>query len=282
MSNILLDISEKISPAAVEILSAVSEVCNRHEIPFVVVGGSARDIVLHYGYGAPVRRATDDIDFGVQVPSWSAFKVLKAELQEKGFKETGAAHKLISPSNLQLDIVPFGGLESDGATIEWPPKGDVVMSVLGFREACETAEIVRIQSEPQVDVPVATPPGLAVLKLIAWMDRNVDRRQRDAKDMAYLFTTYSRVPSIGDQLHEDQALMEKYDWDMDLSASHELGIRAKAIASDEAINGITALLEDRHPKLSRERLVEEMCENIEREFERNETLFMAFSEGFTQ
>ena len=77
----------------------------------MVVGGSARDIVLHYGHGAPVRRATDDIDFGVQVPSWSAFEVLKAELQEKGFKESGAAHKLISPSNLQLDIVPFGEFE---------------------------------------------------------------------------------------------------------------------------------------------------------------------------
>jgi predicted nucleotidyltransferase len=31
------------------------------------VGASARDIVLHYGYGARVQRAIADVDFGMQI-----------------------------------------------------------------------------------------------------------------------------------------------------------------------------------------------------------------------
>ena len=280
MTSTSLNISGKLDLGSVEICAAVSEACSDLAIPYVVVGATARDMVLHYGHGAKIQRATSDLDFGVQVPDWAAFEALKVQLIEVGFKETKTEHRLISPSNIQVDIVPFGELEDRDANIQWPPNGDSEMNVLGFREACETAEIVRVQDDPAVDVPVATPVGITILKLIAWMDRKADLRRKDARDLVYLLTTYEQIPSINHRLYEDQALMEQYAWDIELAASHQLGIDAAGIAFDQTYKTIAALFENDHQRRSRERLIEEMCEQIDREYKRNEELMTSFANGF--
>lgn len=77
---------------AVQVYTDVSEICDQLKIPYVVVGASARDIVLHFGHGAKIQRATTDIDFGIQVPNWDAFQLLKQELLSRDFKETRQQH----------------------------------------------------------------------------------------------------------------------------------------------------------------------------------------------
>ena len=246
------------------------------------MGASARDMVLHYGHGAKIERATSDLDFGIQVPDWTAFEALKARLIEAGFKETEAAHRLISPRDVQVDIVPFGELEDGNANIQWPPKGDFVMNVLGFREACDSAEIVRVQDDPAVDVPVVTPPGMAILKLIAWMDRDPVLRGKDASDLRYLLTTYEKVPTINSQLYENQILMERYDWDLEQAAAYQLGVDSRNIASGATSQTILVLLEDRHPKLKRDKFLDEMGGHILNIFDRDQELLAAFTNGFTE
>lgn len=280
MSSTLLNISGKIDAKAVALYQCVCEATTELAIPFVVVGASARDIVLHYGYGARIYRATGDIDFGIQVPHWSAFEALKQSLISKGFTETKTQHRMLSPSHVIIDIVPFGQVEDDNANISWPPDGDWVMNVLGFKEACDHAETVRIQDEPPVDIPVATPEGLTLLKWIAWMGRTSGERKKDAKDLIYLFTTYEKIPTIQDYLYNDQTLMNKYDWDMTLASAEQLGENVKKIASEQTVRSISALFNGQHKTLSIERLIEEMCENIEQQYERNETLTRAFITGF--
>lgn len=39
------------------------------EANFLIVGAMARDLLLHYGHGVPITRATTDIDLGVAVSS---------------------------------------------------------------------------------------------------------------------------------------------------------------------------------------------------------------------
>jgi len=194
LTNTLLNISGKIDEATVELYDAVNKAANSINIPFVVVGASARDIILHYGYGAEIQRATIDIDVGIKVPDWNAFTELKAKLIEAGFTETRIQHRLLSPSRIPVDIVPFGHVQDDEANIKWPPNGDKVMNVLGFQEACDNAEIVRIQDELAIDIPVATPAGIALLKIIAWTDRK-NNRKKDAKDLFYLLNTYDQIPA---------------------------------------------------------------------------------------
>ena len=277
MSDSLLNISGKIDSVTVALYESVSAAAEELDIPFVVVGASARDIVLHYGYGALIQRATTDADFGIEVSGWSAFEALKEILLEKGFTDTRAQHRLISSGNVPVDIVPFGQIEDENSNIQWT---NSEMNVLGFQDVCDSAEIVRIQDEPPVDIPVATPAGMAVLKLIAWTDREADMRGKDAKDLLYLFTTYEKIPAVSDDLFEDQSLMERYDWELSLASAHQLGIDAELIVENQTYDVIANFFEDRHEHLSVERLIEEMCERIEHEYESNEELTMAFINGF--
>ena len=240
----------------------------------------ARDIVLHYGHDARIQRATTDINFGIQVPDWPAFEALKKNLLESGFSKSPAQHRVISPGNVQVDIVPFGQVEDADSNIAWPPNGDLIMNALGFQEVCDNAKIVRIQDNPFVDIPVATPEGMEVLKLIAWIDRTIDLRGKDAKDLLYLFTTYEKIPTISNGLHENQNLMEGYGWDIELASAYQLGVDAETIAEKQTYDAITGLFNGDHKNLTVELLVEEMCEKIDREYDRNEELTNAFIDGF--
>lgn len=47
------------------------------EADFLIVGAMARDLLLHYGHGVPITRATTDIDLGVTVGSWDEFRQLR-------------------------------------------------------------------------------------------------------------------------------------------------------------------------------------------------------------
>jgi len=282
MTNTLLNISGKIDLQVVELFGSVSAILTGLEVPYVVVGAAARDLVLHYGYGASIQRATNDVDFAIKVPSWAAFDALKKKLMEQGFKETRQQHRLISPSDTAIDIVPFGALEDEQASIAWPPKGDITMSVLGFREACDNAEWVRIQVEPEIDIPVASPIGLVLLKIISWSDRAIDLRNKDAKDIAYLLSTYELIPEVKDTLFTETSILVAYKWDITLAAACLLGQRANKIANIKTQKRINALADEELINLSLDLLAEEMCIHTENEYERKFELLTAFMDGLKQ
>ncbi len=278
MKNTLLDISTKIDPITIEIFSAIIEAGRVYSVPLVVVGASARDMVLQHGYGMRVKRATTDIDFAIQVPNWSAFSNIQDYLVSVGFSRDKQIQRLKSPSGISVDVVPFGGVENGSATISWPPSGDVVMMTLGFKEAYENAQVVRICENPNVEIPVATPVSMSLLKLIAWSDRTLDVRRKDAIDLRYLLEIYSDIPSVNDNLYEEKIdILKKYDWDIVLSGAYLIGEHAKSIASEETtliINNI--LLTEK----TFEQLLEEMYEYIDSKFEHAEKLLAAYKTGF--
>ena len=65
---------------------------------FLVVGAIARDLLLHYGYGVPITRATTDVDLGVAVAGWREFRQLRDALLESANFEAGrpASHRFVS------------------------------------------------------------------------------------------------------------------------------------------------------------------------------------------
>jgi predicted nucleotidyltransferase len=73
MASTLLDISGKPSLFEVEIFDTIHQAVSQLGIPFLVVGASARDLVLHHAHGVEIIRASRDIDFAVQVESWGAY-----------------------------------------------------------------------------------------------------------------------------------------------------------------------------------------------------------------
>lgn len=277
MTKNSLDLSEKIDLATIELYEVINQVTNDLGISYMVVGATARDLVLHHGYGAPVKRATTDIDFGMQVESWAVFEKLKNTLIENNFQAGKFEHQLTSPKGTKVDIVPFGALEDKESNIQWPPKGDFEMSVLGFREAHDHAVNVIIQQNPVVEIPVVSPQGLALLKIIAWSDRERKIREKDAQDMKYLLEAYEKVHGVSDRIYGDIELMDKYEWDLSLGSAHMLGVDSALISGKDTKQLVLTIFLDNLGDGSNH-LVVDMGGQFE--YDENYSLLQAFANGF--
>ena len=224
----------------VELYAEISEYAQELDVDFLVVGAMARDLVLVHGFGASIERGTRDVDFGINVASWDEFGALKDRLLEAGYEaDARKAHRLTCEDSgglpWEIDIVPFGEIADDNNSIHWPPGQDFVMNVLGFSEALESAFEVQISEEPEIVIPVASPAGICLLKLVSWLDREVELKAKDASDFNYLIQSYSKIPEIYDALYEE-GYMEAQGWDETKASAMKLGEDVAEIASRETVD----------------------------------------------
>lgn len=218
----------------VEILAAIHTAFRELNCEYMLVGATARDLLLYHVFGGPLpSRRTRDIDFALAVDSWEAFgrirDVLLARVQ---FSTTKVQHRLryssTSAPDVEVDVIPFGGIASAEGSIVWPPEFDTVMSVAGFEEALSAS--VSISITENLIIPVVSLPGLATLKLFAWSDRNDDR---DATDLLRIIRSYADAGNV-DRLY-DSSLVEEFDFDLDLAGAKLLGMDAAALCNPETI-----------------------------------------------
>jgi predicted nucleotidyltransferase len=152
------------------------------ESTFLIAGAQARDLLLKYGYDIDTSRRTSDVDFALRVGSWAEFHEIRSALLASGeFAEyPRALHKLKFRGVLEVDIVPFGGIESPGRTIAWPPDQDFEMSMFGFEEIL--GSVIEVQLPEEQSAKVVSLAALALLKLEAWRDRRRREPGKDAHD----------------------------------------------------------------------------------------------------
>jgi len=273
----LLNVSGRLDDRIVDVYQTVSEAMARHGLDFLVVGASARDLVLHYAYGSPIQRGTIDLDFGIQAGDWHAYQALRETLVAAGFQLTGQSQRLLSPDGMPIDIVPFGDLADADGNITWPPDNDHQMSILGFAEAHADADLVRIRDDPPLEIPVVSPVGLVLLKLIAWGDRLTNQRAKDALDVRYVLENYCELPDELTGLWAAPDLIEQYDGDIELVGSHLLGASVRALASEASVVAIDRVLQSR----SNELLVD-MSSRLVTRFRRTPNPLDAFMAGYTR
>jgi len=258
MSNSLLDLSRKIEPPLVEVFGAIAEVAAARGISYFVVGATARDIILSHGYGIASRRATVDIDLGIEVAEWDEFSALKDGLTATGqFEPTQAAQRLLYRHSLPIDIVPFGPLEHTNKEITWPPDHSVRMNVLGFEDAFRSARMVRLRSDPALDILFATPGGLAVLKVIAWSERT-PQGSKDAGDLDFLMRNYMDTGNQERLAEEHADLLADDDFDYERAGVRLLGRDMAKVMSPETRRVVLEILEHETGEQERYRLVEDM------------------------
>jgi predicted nucleotidyltransferase len=228
----------------VNILDLIDRLLRDAKVPYMLVGAMARDLLLYHVFGHPVTRATYDLDFALLVDSWDRFAIVKQLfLETPGFTDKGRSGQRLyyQPEDAQfgtvVDIIPFGKLETAERKIAWPPDADVVMNVAAFSDVFENT--LRVQLRPDLVIPVASLPGLAVLKLFAWLDRHEDR---DVQDLRKLMEKYADVGNL-DRLYEEEVEeLERVDFDTTLAGSYLLGSDARRIIEEGVRKQISAAL----------------------------------------
>ena len=211
---------------------------------------------------------------------------MKARLiREHGFAyDTRQIQRLVFTSEgegagTSIDLVPFGELQLDRQTLVWPPEMDVTMTVAGFEEALDSAQLVAL--EVGLQVKVASLPGLTILKLFAWGDRG-RRDGKDAVDLLNLLHSYGEAGNFDRMIDSNQAFVRyiALEGNVDKTGAWLLGLDCGRLASAQTAAGLRGLWGDGD---RREKLINAMAfdeRGIRGARERAEDLLDLFLEGF--
>jgi predicted nucleotidyltransferase len=245
------------------VLRALDPIARAAHCDYFVAGATARDLILVNVHGLRPGRATRDIDFGIAVESWDQFARLKERLIATGdFQPDRGAHQRLMYSDqaagfsLPIDLIPFRGVASANSTIEWPPNRDIIMNVAGFEEALTSS--VSMEIDGDLTVHVASPPGLTLLKLVAWSDRGRETN-KDAADFYRLLAAYADAGNT-DRLYEhEMELLEAMGFDMQLAGAELLGRDVARVCSPSVLVQVRSLLKS-EPDI--ERLVTQIVQTM--------------------
>ena len=256
----LLDLSGKIDPSTVELYERLDRITATIGVPFFLVGATARDSIMEVGFSIHSARATNDVDIALRVSGWDEFNRLKHALLDSGeFADAREAQRLIYRNGLSVDFIPFGGTTDSDGRLSWPPSHDFVMSTVGFEEASQAAQLVRVRARPPLDIRVASPAGLAILKIIAWADRPLER-ERDAYDLAFIMENYLDAGNYERLIEEHPDLVKVEDFDYTKAGCRLLGRDIASIASRETRGRIKETLEGETTETGRYRLVRQIVQ----------------------
>jgi predicted nucleotidyltransferase len=223
-----------------EALHDFAAIASQNDVPIVIVGASARLLIFDSRYDIRSTRTTGDWDIAVQVADWKAFKRLEKALTAGKiflFSKGQSMHRFRHIRGVEIDIIPFGGVEEEDGTIVWPQE-DQQMNVLGFHEVYLSAE--RYDIGGGLVLPVATPSGLAVLKIFAYNDR---RHDDDIRDFYFILEHYDRANNeerIYDELSE---LLGDGKLDYESAKAYLLGIDIRRLISQRTLDAFLQILD---------------------------------------
>lgn len=235
-------------------LSRRAEECG---VTWVVIGAAARDLVLHFPGAADLERATKDVDVAISVPVGDSFRRFT-----DGLKPLRGEHKF-DVLGVEVDIVPFGGVERDGQVTFVDGH---VLDVVGLSEAAKAADQVRVAAG--LTVPVAGIESQSVLKLLAWRDRSPGET-KDAWDLRVILLAAS-MPPYDDEVWGDDEALAMADHDIRMAGAAWCGMGAGRLLVAERAAKVTDLLAGE----DRSRLVGDMRDP------EAQTLLDAYESGF--
>ena len=275
-----------VDPTALLVMQEIHKASKALGFPVFLVGAMARIILLENILGLKAGRATTDVDFAFALDDWGQFRALKIFLlSNANFEESRhEAHRLLlrlpgSEHKYNVDLIPFGGIETSPNTIAWPPDMTVMMNVAGYSDALAAA--VAVEVSPGVNMAIASLPGIAILKLFAWADRGQEN-PKDAFDLVSLLRDYHEAGNESRIYEEEGALeaLETVGYDIELAGAWLLGNDAAVLASAQTNADIQVLLNG----TKRERLIEDMARAMlgrDNALEYSHRLLEQFTNGFT-
>ncbi|RFM29793.1 nucleotidyl transferase AbiEii/AbiGii toxin family protein [Deminuibacter soli] len=201
--------SDIVSGAALEMLAALEEVLRKLEIDFYLVGALARDIALSANPNLAPQRKTNDVDVAILLASEQQFYQAKQALLETGHftaHETESI-KLFYKHAVELDLLPFGGIENEYRETQLEQPRLFVIDVPGFKEVFPEAKNYSIGENTLMVCPLE---GLVLLKLIANDDK--PGRTKDITDIVHIISVYFELKDM--EIYEEYIdVMEFYSTD---------------------------------------------------------------------
>lgn len=253
MRSILPD--RPVDPVTIELLYAVNAAAQAEGVAHMLVGATARDILLTHVLGLEAPRATRDVDFAVAVADWKQFDAVKHRLlANANFSEGRGEGQCLyykieeSGQHYQLDLLPFGGIAREDKQVAWPPDMNTIMNVAGYDDVLAAAEEVAFTAN--LVGKVVSLPGLAILKLVAWSDRGRGN-PKDAHDLIHLMWNYAGAGNL-DRVYEEDGVIDAGHDDPDLAGAYLLGKDIRRIVSQETRQVIVAILQQDFARLTHE------------------------------
>ena len=148
------------------------------DTPFCLVGATALGCHLDRQW-----RRTEDLDICVSV---SVDENPAGLVSLPGWSNPNE-HEWVAPTGVRVDIIPAGPEVLRSGAIRWPKSGRE-MNLTGFRLVFEQS--VRFEVEPDVVISVASLAVIALLKIVAYLDRPWER-ERDLEDLAHILEGYA-------------------------------------------------------------------------------------------
>lgn len=248
------------------------------EAEWFVVGAVARDLLLIHATGKGGSRITRDIDLAVALPNWEAYHTLTQRLVASGYHLEREPHRLRSPNQLTVDLIPFGDIAIPDGEIVWPPRNEVRLDVKGFDVLLTSS--VRLQVGDALTVQVASIPAQALLKVCAWLDRHA-QTSRDAEDLAELLMGYSEIEE--DRLYQWHAdLFDDPQFDLQKASARMLGREMARLAlhikHQVVYDRLRTFMGDQAKQGEESRLVQSMSRAVR--FETSLHLVQSFVQGW--
>lgn len=245
--------------------------------PFFLAGAYARDVLLLHAHGIGTGRQTADVDLAIAVESWERYERLRDALIAREFEPMPRAHhKLRFKRSIEVDFVPFGGVERPDRTIAWPPDGSFVMRAFGFREVQRHTLTVALPDAAEVQV--ATLPALTLLKLVAWSERRLTEPGKDAHDLSIVLRHYLEAGNDERLYTEGQELLSAEDFDFEAAGAWLLGKDVAGCLDASGRRQIAALLAEEADPRGTLRLAGDLRMDPERALR----LIGALNEGFNR
>lgn len=244
-------------------LRVLDRVLREEGISYLVVGATARDLLLFNVCGYETSRATRDIDLAIAAENWAVVDRIKNRLiatgrfeQDEDMVQRLYYRQTPSRRSYPVDVVPFGGVADAAQEIHWPPDHDIHMNVMGFVDALDAALLLQVADDLIIPLPALA--GLAALKLIAWKDRhNTD--SKDAIDFAQIIRVYADAGNQERLYGPEFRHLEAVDYDLELAGARLLGVDMRALVWPATMMDIQSLLGEAG---LRERLAQHMASTM--------------------
>lgn len=219
-----------LDPAILAMLSEMEVVFKRFGIDYYLAGAFARDVHFQSKHTGKIYRRTDDVDLAVLINNEDKYNVVMDALVASGSftRDSDEIIKLYYKSGLEVDLIPFGGIEDANREVKLTKPKAFTLQMPGFLETFPFIEILKSGSFSLKTCPIE---GLIMLKLISNNDR--PDRTHDLTDIDNIIDEYFDWNS--EEIYTAHSdVLDKYDTNdlkfyMPKISAHTIGRKMKPL-----------------------------------------------------